>query len=415
MPEFYYEALDQGGVKRKGVLVADSETDARRKVRETVGYVVALRQNATTGSGATSSGKELTLRQKLNALFKERVRQDDLVAFIRQLAVLLHAGIPLDDALSGMERGNVPSALRSVVNRLRDHLREGSSLAAGLKEFPHIFDAGFVALVQAGEASGSLPSVMDRLADAISRRREVGRKMSAALAYPILMLMVGGLILALLLSFVVPKVTQLFVNAKQALPLPTVILLALSDWFAVWWPVLTILPGLLWFSFYKAMKKPFLRFRWHTLQLRLPVAGELVRCAVLGRVAHTLAMLLQNGVPLLQALDIARGVADNAVMEKTVDYVSRSMESGSNMAVALETSPFVRSGDVQLVSAGERGGRLEAMLFIVATDNEEKALARTQMLTSLMEPLMILFLGLTVGFVVLAIILPIFEMSGLVQ
>jgi general secretion pathway protein F len=126
-------------------------------------------------------------------------------------------------------------------------------------------------------------------------------------------------------------------------------------------------------------------------------------------------MLLHNGVPLLQALEIARGVAGNAVMEKTIDHVARRMESGGSLAVALETSPFLHSGDIQLIAAGERGGRLEAMLFIVASDNEDKALARTQILTALMEPLMILFLGLTVGFVVLSIILPIFEMSSLVQ
>ncbi len=414
MPEFQYEALDQAGVKRKGVLTADSEADALRKVRETIGYVVALRQLSPAGNRAAAVGLE-ALRQKLAVMFRERGRQDDLVALIRQLSVLLHAGIPLDEALSGMERGNVPAPLRTVINRLREHLREGSSLAAGLKEFPHIFDAGFVALVQAGEASGSLASVMDRLADAISRRREVGRKMTAALAYPLLMLLVGGLILALLLSFVVPKVTELFISAKQSLPLPTVILLAISDWFALWWPVVVVSPALCWIAFFRAMKKPALRLRWHSLQLRLPVAGELVRCAVLGRVTHTLAMLLHNGVPLLHALDIARGVADNAVMEQTVDYVAKSMESGGSLAVALESSPFLRSGDVQLIAAGERGGRLEAMLAIVAADNEEKALARTQMLTALMEPLMILFLGVTVGFVVLSIILPIFEMSSLVH
>lgn len=414
MPEFHYEALDLIGVTRKGVLTADSEADARRKVRETVGYVVSLRQTAMDGTGL-ASGVVRAWRQKLAAMFRGRVHQDDLVSLIRQLAVLLHAGIPLDEALSGMERGNVPTALRSVVSRLREHLREGSSLAAGLKEFPLVFDAGFVALVQAGEASGSLPSVMDRLANAIARRREVGRKITAALAYPVLMLLVGGLILTMLLSFVVPKVTQLFVNAKQALPLPTVILLALSDWFAVWWPALALAPILLWAAFYRGMKFPSLRLRWHALQLRLPVAGELVRCAVLGRFAHTLAILLHNGVPLLQALAIARGVANNAVMEKSVDYVARSMESGGSLAVALEKSPFLRSGDTQLVAAGERGGKLEAMLFIVAADNEDKALVRTQMLTALMEPLMILFLGVTVGFVVLSIILPIIEMSGLVQ
>ena len=154
MPEFQYEALDQAGVKRKGVLTADSEADALRKVRETIGYVVALRQLSPAGNRAAAVGLE-ALRQKLAVMFRERGRQDDLVALIRQLSVLLHAGIPLDEALSGMERGNVPAPLRTVINRLREHLREGSSLAAGLKEFPHIFDAGFVALVQAGEAYGS--------------------------------------------------------------------------------------------------------------------------------------------------------------------------------------------------------------------------------------------------------------------
>ncbi|MCL2107640.1 MAG: type II secretion system F family protein, partial [Oscillospiraceae bacterium] len=193
------------------------------------------------------------------------------------------------------------------------------------------------------------------------------------------------------------------------------ILLAISDWFAVWWPLLAVAPAILWAAFARAMKFPALRLRWHALQLRLPVVGELVRCAVLGRVAHTTAMLLQNGVPLLKSLDIARGVADNAVMEKTVDHVAKSAESGGSLAGALETSPFMRSGDLQLVSAGERGGQLEAMLFIVAADNEDKAVAGVRMLTALMEPLMILFLGMSVGFVVLAIILPIFEMSGLVH
>jgi general secretion pathway protein F len=414
VPEYQYEALDQNGATRKGVIAADSESEARRKVREAVGYVVSLRQLEPSG-GQDAPGAPGAWRRRLAALFAPRVRQEDIVALTRQIATLLRAGIPLDEALAGMLQGNAPPALRSVVNSLRERLREGGSLAAGLAEFPRVFDTGFVALVQAGEASGSLASVMERLADAAAGRREVHRKMKAAMAYPVLMLLVGGCILGFLLSFVVPKVTQLFVNARQALPLPTVILLAVSDWFAAWWPVLAPAPAALWLAFARAMKVPALRLRWHALQLRLPVVGELVRCAVLGRVAHTIAMLLQNGVPLLKSLDIARGVANNAVMENTVDHVAKSAEAGGSLAAALETSPFLRSSDVQLVAAGERSGQLEAMLFIVAADNEDKAVARTRMLTALMEPLLILFLGITVGFVVLAIILPIFEMSSLVR
>ena len=416
MAIFRYEALTHDGSRVKGSLDADSEASARRQIRETKGYVVRLELDARSGerSGERSgAGPRSAVWARLARSFEPKPRHEDLVALTRQLSTLLKAGIPLDEALSGMTQGHV--AMRPIISHVRERLREGGSLASGLERFPKIFDPTFVALVQAGEAAGTLDEVMDRLAEGSARSEQLARKLRSAMAYPVLMLVVGFAIVGFLLAFVVPKVTQLFINAKQALPLPTQILLAVTDAFNTWWPLFVLAPLLVWAAFRYGLSRPGFRAAWHRTQLRLPVVGELVRSTVTGRFAHTLAMLLRNGVPLLKALTIARGVADNAAMEASADKAISDAEAGGDLATSFKTSPLFAPSDLQILAAGERSGQLESMLMIMGRDNEERALTRMQMLTALMEPLMILFLGVVVGFVVLAIILPIFEMSSLVR
>lgn len=415
MPIYRYEALAGDGKRIRGKLDADSESAARRQIRETRGYVVLveLDERATPARAVSGGGATSGWGARLARLFEPKPRSEDIVAMTRQLSTLLKAGIPLDEALSGMTQGHV--ALRPVISHVRERLREGGTLASALEGFPSIFDPTFVALVQAGEAAGTLDEVMDRLAESRARSEQVARKLRSAMAYPVLMLVVGFGILGFLLAFVVPKVTQLFINAKQALPAPTQILLSITHVFNEWWFLFVAVPVLLWMGFRYGLKRPGFRARWHRVQLRFPVMGEMVRAAVTGRFAHTLAMLLRNGVPLLRALGIARGVADNANMEAAADRAMSAAESGGDLASSFKTSPMFSPSDIQIMAAGERSGQLESMLLILAHDNEERALTRMQMLTALMEPLMILFLGIMVGFVVLAIILPIFEMSTLVH
>ena len=338
-----------------------------------------------------------------------------VAATIRQLATLLKARLPLDRALeaiiSGEEKQN---AMQRIMAEVREAIREGSTLASALSKHPRTFNTTFVTMVRAGENSGTLDIVMGRLADHIDQQLALRRKIKATMAYPVLMLIVGICVMVFLLSYVVPKVTEIFLDMDRALPLPTQILLTASDLIRQSWLPILLGITILSYGFYRLKQTASGRKHIDAFLVRLPVVGDLIRQLAVSNFTKTLGMLLKNGVPLVSSLEIVQSVAANQTMRSVINEVYEDVQEGKPLCGPLQKSKIFEHATVQMISAGEQSGQLDEMLMIVADDCDSKVDAKLQMLTSLMEPLMILFLGGMVGFVVMAIMLPIFEISNLV-
>ena len=331
----------------------------------------------------------------------------------RQLATLLHAGLPLDEALASICAHDDASRMQGIVSRLRDRIMAGGDLADGLAEFPNVFSSTFVTMVRAGEASGTLELVIERFAEHIEQQVALVRKVQATLAYPILMLFVGIGVVIFLLTFVIPKVTQIFSDMGRALPVPTQILLAVSDGIrSGWWIILLLVLSIM-IGVWRMRRTEGGKRYAHRLLLRLPGIAGIYRPLIVGHMTRTLGMLLKNGVTLLKALHIVKSVADNKLMAQAVQNMIDGVQAGRDLSEFMNDPLVFPPLSRQMVAAGERSGQLGEMLLWVANDSENRVASRLQVVTSLMEPVMILLLGGIVGFVVIAIILPIFEMSTL--
>lgn len=341
----------------------------------------------------------------------QRIAAAELSAATRQLATLLGAGLALDDALGTVaDQAEIPLLHRTLTS-LREDVRQGESLHAALTRHPRLFPELYVSIVRVGEDSGTLDQSLQRMADFLENQARIRSRIQAALAYPVLMTVVGIGVLAFLFAFVVPKITRMLDDMGQALPWPTVILIEANRILAgYWWLLLLLLAaGLYFFDRYRRTEAG--RFHLDRLVLRIPVVGRLQLLIATARFARTLSTLLSNGVPLLKALEIARSLLGNSNLRQAIEAAGRRVQEGGSLAVALRESALFPPMLTQVTAAGERSGQLEEMLQRVAESYEHQTdLAITGML-SLLEPLMILVMGGVVGFVVLAILLPIFQAS----
>jgi general secretion pathway protein F len=406
MAVFEYVAIDTLGKKRKGIINAESPGIAGQKLKGQGLFPTSLEEVRAA---------KAQVRRKTRLLFAPRVSQVDLVATIRQLSTLLSAGLPLVQTLTGVLEQMADGALKRILAQIRERVNEGMSLAAAMEEHPQVFGQAFTAMIKAGESSGTLELVLERLADFSEQQLALKRKVQSTLAYPLLMLMVGLSVIFFLMTYVVPKVTQIFLDMNQALPLPTTLLIGASSLFqSFWWVLLLLILGIL--LFLRRFKRtPKGKEAIDRMVLKTPLLGEIVRKLAVSRFARALGTLLANEVPLLTALDIVRTVVGNSVLTKSIDAVRIQVSEGRSMAQPMAGSEFFPSMVVQMVAAGEQSGQLPEMLLKVADIYENEVSTRLSTMTSLMEPVMILVLGAMVGFVVLAVLLPIFEMSHLIR
>ncbi|WP_187170461.1 type II secretion system F family protein [Salidesulfovibrio onnuriiensis] len=407
MPIFKYRAADRSGKSRKGIIDAASRKQAVRKLRDQGLLPMDIVQTETAARETRAKGARLSLDSL------HRVPKDAIAAITRQLATLLKAGLPLDESLDACiaKKGDT---LQRIMSEVRESVREGEDFAGALARHPRVFGKTFVTIVRAGENSGTLDIVMERLADHMDQQIALRRKIQATMAYPALMLVVGVCVVIFLLSFVVPKVTEIFFDMERALPLPTRILLGASDLFSAYWPLMILAVCAAGLGLHRLTMHDKGRKAFHAFLLRVPLLGEVFRLISIGSLTKTLAMLLKNGVSLDTALTIVLDVSGNEVLKEVTADLHQAAHEGRRLSEPLESSSMFDHASVQMIAAGERSGRLDDMLLLVANSSESKVDARLQMLTSLMEPVMILFIGGLVGFVVMAIMLPIFEMSNLV-
>lgn len=409
MPVYAYKGLNAAGRAVGGIIDADNAKGARLKLRRSGVFPTEVAEQAQQISAAARAGS-LSLQS-----YFERVRPQDLALMTRQLATLVGAGLPLVECLEALiEQVDSPRQKR-ILSQVREHVVEGGTLADALNAHPRVFNELYVNMVRAGEASGALDIVLLRLADYTERSAQLRGKVRAALTYPTFMSVFSVLILFFLLSYVVPKVTRIFAETKQSLPAATVVLLKVSAVAQKYWWVVLLLVVCGVIAVRVSVRTPSGRLRLDRLKLRLPYAGKLIKKVALARFARTLSTLLEGGIPLLQSLDIVKNVVTNTVLRNAIEDGRNSIREGHSIAEPLRKSGQFPPLLVHMIAVGERSGELESMLARAADTYDSEVEASVSALSSIMEPLIIVFMGVIVLFIVLAILLPIFQLNDLVK
>ena len=399
----------------RGVLIATGKPVKGVRDSENAKSLRAiLRKDGVLLTAATEAASAASKARREIKLFKfgERVSTADVAVTTRQLATLLGAGIPLFESLNALIDQVENEALKHALTAIREQVREGTSFAKALEAHPRIFPPLYVNMVRAGEASGMLEAVLNRLTQFLESQAKLKGKVVAALAYPALMLIIGSTLISVLMVAVVPNVTTIFASMDQALPWYTALLIFTSDFASnYWWAILGVLGFSIW-GFRKWKRTPVGRLRWDGFVLNAPIFGKLVQMLAIARFARTLATLLASGVALLQAMDIVRNVLGNAVLEKVVVDAIGSIREGQSIADPLRRSGKFPPIVTHMIAIGEKSGQLEGMLESVSDAYDTAVETRVQMLTSLLEPLMIVIMGGAVGFIAISILMPLIQMSN---
>jgi general secretion pathway protein F len=333
----------------------------------------------------------------------------------RQLATLVGAGFPLVSALEALLPQIKSYGFNKVLAQIKDSIVEGNSFAGAISLYPEIFSPLYKNMVRAGESSGTIEIVLEKLADIMEKQQKLKNRIQSALAYPALMTVMGTLILVLLLVYIVPSITAIFDDVNQALPAPTLFLIGTSDLFkSYWWVLLiVIISFLIFFRQFKKTEKG--RALIDKMLLSLPMVGPLIQKLAVARFSRTLGSLLANGVSMLQSMDIAKNIAGNVMISEAVDIAAREVGQGQGLAKSLSATRVFPDLTVQMIQVGEQSATLESMLNKMADVFDSEAESSIMSMTSLLAPVLILIMGVIVGFIVLSICLPIFEMSTLVR
>ena len=406
MAVFQWQGIDAKGKDVKGIRDADNPRLLR----------VVLRREGILATNIEEEGahKKRTGREIDFAGFFQRVSIEQVAIITRQLATLLRAGVPLVEGLSAILEQSSQDKLSTALTQIRDKVNEGTSLAEALQAHPKIFENLYVNMVAAGESSGTLDAVLERLADHLDASARLRTKVVSALAYPAFMVFFGVVVLTILMVVVVPKVTSIFEGFDATLPWYTRTLIFVSDAIgSFWWLILLVIGGAV-YAFRRWLATKEGRATWDKRVLKLPIAGQLVLMISIARFAHTLSTLLASGVPLLTALDITRNVLGNAELMRIVEEARGSIREGESIAAPLKRSGAFPPIVTQMIAIGERSGQLEQMLGHVAVSYENQVDARLSALTSLLGPLMIVIMGVLAGGIALSILMPLMQINEFV-
>ncbi len=407
MPVYEYTALDLKGKTISGIIDAESSPAARQKLRTSKIFPVSIQETRKSArkEGRFSSGWSGF----------QRVKASEVSLMTRQLATLLGAGFALVPALDTLIPQTRSQGFKKCLAHIKDAIVEGNSFASALAAYPGVFSPVYINMVSAGETSGTLEIVLDRLADITEKQQALKNRIRAALAYPVLMSLIGMVVLFLLLAFIVPSISSIFADMNQVLPTPTRILIFVSTLFQGYWWAL-IMAVVLAFLGLRALKRTAGGKRsLDRMILRLPGFGVLARKLAVARFSRTLGSLLENGVSMLTALDIVKNIVGNVLLAEAVEKASREVGKGQGLGKSLSESDIFPPLSIQMILVGEQSGELESMLNKIADVFEGEVESTILSMTALLEPIMILVMGVVVGFIVLSICLPIFEMNQLVR
>lgn len=400
---FRYSAFNSSGKTENGTVQADAETSARSEIRERGLYLVSLK--------VTEEKSE-----KGKALFSFGIKQKLPVQLARQLASLLKGGVPLFQALSIICNQLDVAKEREIVSYLRDQVRGGSSLSDALKAYPGIFDRLFVYSVQAGEKAGALDSVLAYQADLLENRATMRGEVRAALTYPAIMIVVGTGVLLFLISYVVPMVMKIFDRMNQKLPAATQILLGVTDFVNSYIVIILVLVAAVAAGLVQWVKRSARgRATWDTLLLKVPVYGQLYQMILISRFAKIMSTLLKSGVHMLQSLVVVASTIQNTIVSGSVSNVAEMVERGADLSIALRQSQVFPSYVADMVTVGESSGNLEEMLDTVSAYYDTRAKQRIAALTAMIEPLIIVIMGVVIAFILVSILLPLFEMNKILM
>lgn len=404
MGAFEYTALDTRGRERKGVAEGDTPRQVRQQLREQGLTPLAV---SAAAEAETRSARGFSLRRGISA--------SDLALITRQLATLVRSALPVEEALLVASQQSEKPRLKTMLLAVRARVMEGHTLAEGFSQFPHVFPEIFRATVSAGEHTGHLDGVLERLADYAENRQLLRQKMLLAMIYPILLTIMAVVVVAGLMAYVVPRVTEVYTHTGQSLPFLTIALIDISSFlqhFGIWLLVALVVAFFLW---RRSLRKTAVRRRWDGYKLRLPLIGRLVRGINTAQFTRTLSILAGSGVPVLEALRISGEVVVNLPMREAVDDAAARVREGASISQSLARSGLFPPMAVHLIASGEASGKLDNMLERAAISQERELETLTGTLLGIMEPGLILVMGVIVLLIVLGILLPIFDLDQMVH
>lgn len=412
MPVFEYSGLTEAGKNVRGLRDAESGKALRLLLRKDGVFITEVR---SADAAAIASGPQKTgLAREIDvgaALGFGGVSSQDLAIATRQLATLLGAGITLVESLTALVDQVEQARLKKVLGVVKQKVNEGSSLADALGEHPKIFTKLYINMIRAGESSGALDVVMVRLADFTESQAQLRNKIVGAMLYPAIMVLVGIAIVGILFAVVIPKVTKIFDDMNVTLPWTTQLLISVSTFVSNYWYVILIVVPLMIYGLRRWVKTPKGRDWWDRTQLKAPVFGDLVRMLAISRFAKTLATLLASGVPMLTAMDIVRNIVSNTILSGVIEKARDAIREGESIAAPLKRSGQFPPLVFHMIAIGEKSGQLEEMLQNVSRSYDSQVEMRITALTSLLEPVMIVTMGVGVAFIVFSILMPIMQLN----
>lgn len=405
MPSFIYKAADSHGKVIKGTMEAAMEKDvvARLHGMNLIPMRVAPSKDDAMGLGLNRS-------VDLSQLF-QRVTSRDVMYFTQDLCALLEAGLPMDKALSILIHVSENDRFRQVATGILRHVESGNSLSDALTEYPKHFSRLYVNMVRAGETGGVLPTVLDRLGVFLENSQDLKDYITSAMVYPMFLVIVGGLSIIIMLTFVLPKFSIIFADMGQAMPASTQILLAISNGLRDYWWVIIGIIAVIFVMVRQYIRTPAGRLRSDRLKFRLPVIGRLVKSVEAARFSRTLGTLIRSGVPILQALTLVREIITNQAIAASLKIVYERVKEGDTLSLPLDQAGVFPPLAVQMIAVGEETGRLDDMLLKVADNYDKSVRNMIKRFVNLLEPAMILAMGLMVGFIVISMLMAVFSMN----
>ena len=404
MAAFEYKALEKTGKQKKGVMEGDNARQVRQRLKEQGLIPVEVIETKSKQKKSASQGLS----------FKRGISVNDLSLITRQLATLVQAGMPLEECLKAVAEQGEKAHIRSMMMGVRSKVIEGYPLAESFADYPHVFDELFCSMVAAGEKSGHLDTVLNRLADYAENRQKMRSKLQQAMIYPIMLTLIAIAVISFLLATVVPKIVDQFVQMGQGLPTVTEILLAASN-FVVHWGLLVVLVVVVFIVGVKwLLTKPHLRLAWDKKILRLPIIGKVVRGLNTSRFARTLSICTSSAIPLLDGMKVAADVMSNQYFKQQVLEAADNVREGASLRISLEQTKLFPPMMLHMIASGEQSGELEQMLTRSADNQDRDFESLVNMALGIFEPLLIVFMAGIVLFIVVATLMPIIELNNLV-
>ena len=423
MPIFEYKALTSSGKTKKGIVDADTARDARSKLRNDHMHVTEMWEVADkksrkdksvskkTRSLTAKKGKPGGLLSREIELFQPKISTRDLATFTRQFSTLLRSGIQLADALNALVEQCVDPGLERVLRNVKEEITSGNNLAEAMAKHPRFFSDLYVNMVRAGEASGHLDVVLTRIADYLQKQASLKGKVLAAITYPAIMVIVGLAVVIFLMSYVVPRITQILKDRGQPLPFITELLMTASDFTKAYWIYVLLAMVIGGFFLKSLIGTDAGRLKFDSLLLRLPIFGTLFSKQAISRFALTFSTLLKSGLPALDSLKIVALVVNNAKLTQVINNIHARIIEGADIATPIRKSKVFPPMVGYMVSVGEQSGQLEEILDRIAESYEEELDLTIQRLTSMIEPIIIILLAVVVGFIIAAVLLPLLDFS----